>query len=964
MIGVTLHRRPCDSRRAVRSGEHDSTSRDDAGAIDVVSSDVERPRGTVSFLFSDIEGSTRLWEQAPQQMARALDRHDELMRGAIEGAGGLVFKTVGDAFCACFSEAGAALEAAASAQRALAREPWTDSTAIRARIGVHSGACLERNGDYFGPTVNRVARLEAIAHGGQVVASRAAADLARPDLAPGLTLRSLGEHRLKDLEQPEEVFQLVIDGIPADFPPLRSLSNPGLKHNLPPQATSFVGWVNEIQRVLGLLGQSRLVTLTGAGGAGKTRLALQVAAEGLDGEDDGAWFVDLSPLRDERYVAATVAKALDVDEEAGRPIESSLADALARRKMLLVLDNCEHVVDSSASLVDGLLRACPGVHVLATSREPLGVAGEQVYRVPPLELPTDDHRTVLAQEVEAFESVQLLVQRAKAQDPSFEVDDATAPAIASICRRLEGIPLALELVAARLTMMSAGEIERRLDDRFRLLTGGKRSAGGRQQTLQASIDWSYDLLTGAERSVLRRLGVFVGPFDLHAAEAVCAGGDVDEADVVDLVAALVDQSLVVPSLRLGTGQLVLGESLREYAAMRLEEEGATTSTRDRHALHYVDVAVRHELPPDETIRPESLAAERDRLAPVTSSGDNYLAALRHALDAGLACDAVLRLAYCCAERCWSERQFAEGVDLLERAVERCAGEPQALLARDLIELGSFYAAQGVLADASTRLGEARGVAEAAARPDLVLKALGLLAFLGHRVDGVSSSDAVDEAMMVAEKDGSPDLLAYARYLRGTNSALASPAESLEDLRAAAAHFKARGMDHCFWDCVAELGLAELELGDLLGARRHFEEVLASDVGLEDAFRDTTHLNLAEISLQLGEVGDAVAHWMTGAAPIAESNKVGYFVPTVLIAALCCSASGLPREAARLHGAAEQLADVHAEQFEDVEAKLRSDDLDGLAIELGAGVLDEERGRGRLFSFHDAMALATGLLSNG
>ncbi|HLK44551.1 MAG TPA: NB-ARC domain-containing protein, partial [Acidimicrobiales bacterium] len=619
-----------------------------------------------------------------------------------------MFKTVGDAFCASFATAEAAIVAAADAQRALCAERWDDHATIAVRMAVHTGACQERDGDYFGPPVNRVARLEAAAHGGQVVLSHTVAQLVADSLPAGVELRALGEHRLKDLQRPEEIFQLVVEGLASEFPPLRSLSNPMLKHNLPPQLTTFVGRTTELVEVSELLERARLVTLVGAGGCGKTRLALQVAADLVEGDGDGVWFVDLSPLRDHGAVAPAVAAVLSVGEEPERDIVESLAESIGDRTMLVLLDNCEHLVDACAKLADVLLRACPNLVVLATSREPLSIDGEQTYRVPSLEAPAAD---VGLSELLALESVQLLVQRARLYDPGFEVTEATAAAVATICRRLDGIPLAIELVAARLSMMTPTEIERRLDDRFRLLGGSSRSAVPRQQTLQASIDWSYELLTGPQQAVLRRASVFVAPFDLDAAEAVCADEDVDAHDVVMLVHSLVERSLLrAVSTPSGTRH-GMGESVREYAARKLADaDGDDASARDRLIAHYGDLAERLGMPPDSMIRPESIAEERARLDAVYEDADNLVEALRRVLESRADADVALRLSYCWGERCWKERQFAEGVEQLARALDAGAAGSPALRARALLELGSFCLAQGRTLDGATALRDAKAAA--------------------------------------------------------------------------------------------------------------------------------------------------------------------------------------------------------------------------------------------------------------
>jgi predicted ATPase/class 3 adenylate cyclase len=919
---------------------------------------VEMPHGTVTLLFTDIVGSTQLWDTAPAAMATALERHDEILRASIGNAGGWVFKTVGDAFCASFETAEAAILAAAEAQRALTAQQWSGETPIVVRMGVHTGACQERDGDYFGPPVNRVSRLEAVAHGGQVVLSHAVAQLVADSLPAGVQLRALGEHRLKDLQRPEEVFQLVIEGLPDEFPPLRSLSDPLLKHNLPPQLTSFVGRTTQLAEVATLLGSARLVTLVGAGGCGKTRLALQVAADLLDADGDGVWFVDLAPLRNHEAVAPAVAAVLGIGEEPERDITETLAAGIGDRSMLVLLDNCEHLVDACAKLADALLRACPGLVLLATSREPLSIDGEHTYRVPSLEAPAAH---LELDELLAFESVQLLVQRARSYDSTFEVTAATAGSVGAICHRLDGIPLAIELVASRLSMMTPAEIERRLDDRFRLLAGPNRSVVHRQQTLQASIDWSYELLTGPQQAVLRRASVFVGTFDLAAAEAVCAADDVDPHDVVELVHSLVDRSLLRPVFTNGDTRFGMGESVREYAAGKLEVLDDRAAARDRHVTCYVRLATRIEMPPDSMIRPESIADERARLEIGYEDADNLLEALRRALEVGEDPDAMLRLAYCWSERCWKDHQYAEGVEHLRRALECAASGAPALRARVLLELGNFLVAQGRTSDGAASYDQAKASALTADRIDVALVVLARLSYVGHKLGDGSVHAATEEGVALAEATGDEDLVAYARYVRGSKLALEDPEASLADLRGAAAHFRSRRMEKCYWECLADLAMAELEVGDLEHAKGHFEEVLASDVGVDDAFLESTYLNLAEICLQLGDAHGAVASWRGGSQSVAASAKAAYFVPTILIAALCCTAIGATLEAARLHGAAERLAEDLDERFEPFEAGLRDADLASLNAALGGDTFERERRAGRELTFDESMAIAIAAL---
>ena len=480
------------------------------------------PSGTVTFLFTDIEGSTTRWDRHEHAMGSALARHDTLLRESIAAHNGHVFKTVGDAFCAVFPTAPEALAAALTAQQKLVAEPWhQDLEGVRVRMALHTGVAEQREGDYFGTTLNRVARLLATGHGGQTLLSQATYELVRDHLPYGADLRDLELHRLKDLQRPEHVYQLLHSDLPADFPKLRSLDP--LRNNLPIQATSFVGRDKEILAVKALLAKTRLLTLTGSGGAGKTRLSLQVAADLTEGVDEGVWLAEFAPLSDPGLVAQTLAQALGVREEPGRPITQTLVDFLRPKSLLLVLvlDNCEHVLDAAAELCEAILRTCLTVKIIASSREGLNIAGETTYRIPSLSMP-DLKQSATPESLSHYEAVRLFIERAQAAQPSFSVTNANAPAVAQICHRLDGIPYAIELAAAKVRALSAEQINARLDNRFRLLTGGSRTALPRQQTLRAMIDWSYDLLSAEEQTLLRRLSVFAGGWTLEAAEAVCA----------------------------------------------------------------------------------------------------------------------------------------------------------------------------------------------------------------------------------------------------------------------------------------------------------------------------------------------------------------------------------------------------------------------------------------------------------
>jgi class 3 adenylate cyclase len=473
------------------------------------------PAGTVTFVLSDVEGSTKLWEADAEAMEKALARHDAIFVQAVSEHGGMLLrhKGEGDSAFAVFGRASDAAAAALAAQRAFGAEPWPDGCTIRVRIAIHTGEAELRDGDYYGQAVNRTARLRGIAHGGQTLISQATVDLIRDRVPEGARLVDLGAHRLPDLSGAEQVFGLVHRDVVSQFPPLRSVD--ALPNNLPVQLTSFVGRDEELGELRDLLRAHRLVTLTGAAGCGKTRLALQVAGEMLAAYRSGVWLVDLAALADPDLVtqvvartlgvrepaASTVVDALDTGGQNARPLVELVIEHLRSRELLLVLDNCEHVLEPAAALVGTLLRSCAGLRVLATSREALGVAGEVSWRVRSLSVPDPKHLPRI-EALEDFEAIRLFVDRARAHVPGFALTAEDAPSVVQVCRRLDGIPLAIELAAARVETLSAGELASRLDDRFRLLTGGSRTGLERHQTLRAAVDWSYDTLSNPERTLL------------------------------------------------------------------------------------------------------------------------------------------------------------------------------------------------------------------------------------------------------------------------------------------------------------------------------------------------------------------------------------------------------------------------------------------------------------------------------
>jgi predicted ATPase/class 3 adenylate cyclase len=541
----------------------------------------ELPTGTVTFLFTDLEGSTRLWELHPEAMTQVLARHDAILRDAIELHGGHVVKTTGDGIHAAFATAHDAVVAAIDGQRVLIDERW-EPEPLRVRMGIHTGESDMRDGDYYGPAVNRAARLMSLAHGGQILISRATEELLHDALSDGIELRDLGEHRLRDLSRAERIFQVEAPGLREDFASLRSVdSYPG---NLPLQVTSFVGRDDDLAILAKAVEENRLVTLTGTGGMGKTRLATQLAAELVPRFADGAWLCELAPAPDHHAMLQIVAAVLGVQERRSMTLAASVVDFLGPKRLLLVLDNCEHVLAGASALAASILRSCQHVRVVATSRTALDVAGEQQWPVRPLAVPGATTPPAGLNETAAG---RLFLERAWAARPGFIVDDQNVEAVAEICRRLDGMPLALELAAARVSALGPAEIVSLLDERFRLLTGGHREE--RHHTLAAAVDWSYSLLGPVEQRVFDRLGVFAGSFDADAARAVTGGDGIEAFDVVEALAHLVEQSMVsAEPEREGAMRYELLETLRQYALERLGEE--TPRWQRRHAEHYLDFA--------------------------------------------------------------------------------------------------------------------------------------------------------------------------------------------------------------------------------------------------------------------------------------------------------------------------------------------------------------------------------------
>jgi predicted ATPase/class 3 adenylate cyclase/DNA-binding CsgD family transcriptional regulator len=915
------------------------------------------PAGTVTLLFTDVAGSIRLWEADREAMAEASARHNRIVREQIEAAGGHVFARVGEAFRAVFADCSAALASAVAVQLAMDAEPWPPGSAIRVRMALHSGACVERDGDYFGPVVNRGARLLAAGHGGQILVSGAASELLTGRLPGGIVLRDLGEHHLRDLGRPARVFQVTGPGLAEAFGPLRSLDHPALRHNLPSQATSFVGRATELAELRSLVaGGSRLVTIAGPGGIGKSRLALQLAAEALDGAGDGVWLVELAPVAEPELVDRTVAAVLGVREEPGRPMLDTLVDAVGDRYLMVVLDNAEHVLGAAAKLADAIMRSCPRACLLVTSREPVGIGGEIVFRVPPLPVPPAD--LAAPGPLAAFESVQLFAERAALHRQGFALDAGNAAAVAAVCVRLDGIPLALELAAARLGSLSVPEISSRLDQRFRLLTGGSRTALPRHQTLRALIDWSYDLLNPEEQIMLDRLSVFAGGWTLTAAEAVGARGDTGEWQVLDQLAALVDKSLVQAEDVHGSTRYRLLETVRQYAAERLARRAGAEldETRAAHRDHYlalVETAGRYLRGPDEARWLDRLEAEFD----------NIRAALAFSIADPGGGEPGLRLAAGLRWFCNMRGRAGEVLDALNALLDRPdARRPTRTRARALTVSCHLLNHFGDDSTIPLLAGEVLSIARDLADHALTADALSQLCWFRFEQGDLPAARAqIDEAVALARTTGDPrliaDLLGRRAVFKGEagdlDAAFADNQESLALSRAAEDNYRLA-------ITLANLGVYELAAGEVRAARAHLQEAstLADHHGYPNMSVGLRE-NLGFVEFVDADPRSARRLFLSSLDIARIAGVKSYYVNAALLGlALAAGADGDLSVAATLHG----VADGHCEQagrvFASIEADLRDRDHARLRATLGDTAFEAAYRRGRALSQADAIALAT------
>jgi predicted ATPase/class 3 adenylate cyclase/DNA-binding CsgD family transcriptional regulator len=802
------------------------------------------PTGTVTLLLADVEGSTRLWETQPEQMTAAMARMNRTVTETISTHSGVrpVEQGEGDSFVAAFARASDAVACALELERA-------PLAPIRLRIGIHTGEIqLRDEGNYAGPTINRTARLRDLGHGGQTLLSGTTEALVLDGLPDDVWLTDLGTHSLRDLPRPERVIQLCHPDLVNDFPPLR-VAKAVISQHLPVQFTSFVGREADIAQVRDLVIKNRLVTLTGAGGVGKTRMAIQVAGQFSADFSDGVWYVDLAPITDPDLVPITMARALGLPEQPGRSTADTLRRFVADRQMLVVLDNCEHLLDASAALVLALLETCPRLTLLTTSREPIGVAGELSWRVPSLPL--------------ADKAIELFLDRASRARSDLLVDDQNAATVAEICRRLDGVPLAIELAAARVRALSLVEILDSLHDRFRLLTGGARTAVRRQQTLRASVDWSHALLTEPERVLFRRLAPFMGGFDLAGAQNVCGGGDVERYQVLDQLALLVDKSLVVADESSNRTRYRLLETMRQYALEKLGESGEADVVRTSHRDYYTALAAKLDLPADSDYE--------QRLEQAETEIDNLRAAFgwsRETSDVELALTLTSSL-----QPLWQGRgRLREGLTWFDTALDAHQPMTPAVRARALADRATLGLWAGAT-ESPDQAQQALAIAREVNDPALLARALTACGYVAAYFDADEAGSYLTEAMGLARDLGdrwrlSQILVAQVVAALAAHDPIAARAAAEEGRDLANAigdRFNARRFR---W----YLGIAQLYRGDLAGAVAQFAAVADEAEAAHDEIWRVD--SLVGLGIALAHQGDYAAALAAAEAAVEATAELG------------------------------------------------------------------------------------------
>jgi predicted ATPase/class 3 adenylate cyclase len=911
---------------------------------------------TFTFLFTDVEGSTAMLRRRGEGLyAEILATYRGLIRAALDTHRGQEVDTPGDGFFAVFSSPSSCVAAVTDLQRAFASLAWPAGEQVRVRMGMHTGEASRTASGLVGLDVHRAARVAAVGYGGQVLLSETTASLVRDSLPPGVWLRDLGAHRLKDLGRAERISQLEAGGLPAEFPPLRSLGNPDFANNLPAQLAAFIGRDRELDEVRALVPSHRLVTLAGPGGSGKTRLSLQAVAELVDGSGDGVWLVELAAVTDGDAVPQAVCETLGIAGQPGRPALETLLDALAPQNLLIVLDNCEHLIDACAKTADAILRRCPHVHLIATSREPLGISGETIYRVPPMSLPTpgEDGPGAVAAAL-SCDAVALFADRASGQGASLPLDGETIPLIVSVCRRLDGLPLAIELAAARLRSLSLRGLADRLDQRFRLLTGGSRTALERQQTLLATVDWSYSLLSGTEQLLLRRLSVFAESFDLDAAEAVCGFGDIDEFDVAPLLGALVDKSLVAAEPADGGLRYRLLETIRAFAGERLAEAagdgaGQVEAAHARHYLALAETAAPHMSGPGQREWYQRLDADQANLRRAAGYFSQIPGGTRSVLRFAVALD-----------RYWMARSRAEeAYALLMPVLERPDARADLPMFAEVLLITALSARVANLATSRRLAEQALGIARTLEPGPVLADSLALLCtmcyFAGEPEEGIVFGA---EAVAVARQLGDDGTLArcLAGYLMSAD--LLDPDQAEPGYAEAIAAAERCG-DYIFAGVLhTNASVHALRAQDYVSARAHLEQALRdSEASGETDF--PVAINLAWVLRHDGDRPGA-GTWFSRALTASRRNgdRAGMAYGCLGLACLAGDAGDWSR-AAVLHGAAQAFLDSNGEAWQDPEGDYRDQSLAGVRAQLGEQATGTEYARGHALSFEEAYDLAAG-----
>lgn len=959
------------------------------------------PGGTITFLFTDMEGSTRRWDQYPQVMMGALSRHNTLLNSVIEQYGGVTFKTVGDAVYAAFSDSASACQAAIAAQRALQSEDWGDVGPVLIRMALHSGTAEEREADYFGPTVNRVARLVSAAHGGQILLTQRTFQLAREHLPEGVEVRDFGERRLKDLSQPEHVLQLVAPGLPSDFPPLNTLDI--VPNNLPVQPTPFIGRAELVKSATGALrhGASRLLTLVGPGGAGKTRIGLQIAAGLVDEFEDGVFLVGLSPVMDPELVAPAIAQTLHVKELSGRPIADILKEHLHNKHILLVLDNFEQVAPASL-LVSDLLNTCPDLRIVVTSRAALRIYGEEQIQVPPMSLP-ESVEHLSPESLRKYEAIELFVERAQAVKPDFALTEENTPYVVDICRQLDGLPLAIELAAARTRVLSLHAICSRLSDKLGLLTQGPRDLPARQQTLRGTIQWSYELLDEEERALLRRTAVFVRGCTLAAMEEVSGwpGGRIPRSPgpgdvpvphscVLDLATSLADKSLLRSEESLGEPRFSMLSTIREFMLERLVESGEEQEIRRRHAGYFLSLA--------ETAEPFIKSGVRQAwIEQLHVEHNNLVAALEWCQSERGERETGLRLAGALHWFWYFKGYLAEGREWLERALATEAGRaPTQAVARALDAAGRLAMLQNDREAAGSRLAQAidlwrrlgarqglayslssMGIAtvfwnESADGVQMLTEAEALFRHVGDRWGLAFSLDLQAEAhVLLGDLDEGmrcyQGSLALFRHLADSWGVAAELGElaRLDIRRGNYAEARAKLEESLSsgrlagdrWNtahCLRSLGDVAYCLGDMAQAHARYEEAIDHYRSLGDQMRRAACIrSLGHVARRQGDVANARALYLHSLGVASEIGALPTLAWCFSAIAGLCGEYGDPERAATLFGASRTLANLTGAFIPPADKVRYEDDLNAVRSYLGEQRFEELFAAGEALSRENA-----------